>query len=52
MALAFGVSVGPVEDGSGTEVDRCLAEPPWTGHHGLRRLPAEAAKIREFLGFS
>lgn len=50
MALAFGVSVGLVELGSGTEVDRCLAKPPWTGHHGLKRLPAELPTIQEFLG--
>lgn len=52
MALAFGVHVGLVEHGEGTEVDRCLAEPPWTGHHGLKRLPADAAKIRAFLGLA
>ena len=52
MALAFGVPVALVELGGGTDVDRCLAEPPWASHPGLKRLPTDARKIRGFLGLA
>lgn len=48
MALALGASVGVVQ-GDGSEVDRCLGEPPWSVHPRLQTLPAEAEVVARFL---